>query len=153
MDMAPRVVELLSNYWNSYLDDSDPTEDDPRYVEPPDPLRLKEEKKHVPPGKNEYLLVAGVDERDETFTGSRKTKNYGTSCFAELHTIRGRDRREELIGEVVRICEEHNSRSESDTDLGGWDTLNLSTTVPEEEIFDAYPAEFTFGFSAVSRTI
>ena len=151
-DTAEIMRRLLSEEWN---------EDE---VDKPDIFRLKTEdedgtpKKNVDPQANEYLLFSEVDERNEDYGDpGRHTVNFDYSCFAEFATIHGRDRREEVYKEVRRICRKNNSRRRAEDvlgePLGAWDTLNHNATVPDEDLFDFWVIEWTFGFSAVSRTV
>lgn len=116
------------------------------------PIRLRSERKTNTPGETEYLHFSEVQERNEEWAdGPRNTLNFGAACFAEYATNQSRDRREEVYREVVRICRANRDRLEGLS--GAWDTLDYSASVPnDDEIFGAFPLEFTFTFSAKSRT-
>lgn len=151
-DVATVVLDLLKAEW------------DEENVDPPDTFRLRTEdeqgrpKKNVDPQTDEYLLFSEVDERNEDYGDpGRNTVDFDYACFAEFATIHGRDRREEVYREVRRICRKNNSRYQAEqvlgNDLGGWDTLNYNATVPDEDLFDFWVIEWTFSFSADSRTV
>lgn len=151
-DTAQIMLDLLSEEW------------DEEAVDRPDTFRLRTEdedgnpKKNVSPQADEYLLFSETDERSENYGDpGRNTIDYDYACFAEFATVHGRDRREEVFREVRRICRENNNRYQAEqvlgNDLGEWDTLDYNATVPDEDLFDFWVIEWTFTFSASSRTV
>lgn len=161
VDVAQIVLDLLKSEWNTPDDPENPQPDE---VEQPDIFRLRTEdetgtpKKNVDPQASEYFLFSEVDERNEEYADpGRHTMNFDYACFAEFATIHGRDRRREVYEEARRILRENNSRYRAEqvlgNDLGDWDTLNYNATVPDEDLFDFWVIEWTFSFSATSRTV
>lgn len=127
----------------------------------PETIRLRTEdesgqaSKGVSASVGEYLLVSEVQERSEEWTAGRNCLNFDGSCFIEFATTNGRSRREEVDRELRRIARRNRDRREAAShggDLGQWDTLSISTTVPDEDTFGFWVIEQTWSFSAELRT-
>lgn len=121
----------------------------------PEVVRPDRDEKSVPPGTDEYVLIAETTEHFENWRGPRTTLDHGTQGYIEVSTITSDARRREIKDDMVAIFREARDRSEADAnghDLGNWDTLDYAYTFPDEEIFDVFPAEWTITFRAWSRT-
>lgn len=144
LDLVGVIVDLLSNEWETGS------------VSQPGTIRAKRKRKSVEPGTDEYILVADTAEYLPTWRGGMNSRDHEGAVFAEAKTITSDARRREILNEVDRILVEHRNRrvalDNSGRDLGNWDRLDYSATVRDEEIFDVFPIEFTFNFSAYSRT-
>jgi len=144
LDMVGLVVDLLSNEWDT---DSVPQ---------PGEIRAKRDDKSVAPGTDEYILVAETSEYLPEWRGGMNTRDHSGAVFAEAKTIESDARRREIYNEIDRIFVAHRNRrvalDNSGRDLGNWDRVDVSATFPDEEIFDVFPLELTFSFSARSRT-
>jgi len=144
LDLVGVIVDLLSNEWDTAT------------VSQPDVIRARRDDKSVPPGTDEYILVADTAEYLPTWRGGMNSRDHEGAVFAEAKTTTSDARRREILNEIDRILVAHRNRrvarDNSDRDLGNWDRLDYSATVRDEEIFDVFPIEFTFNFSAYSRT-
>lgn len=121
----------------------------------PEVVRVRRDDKSVPPGTDEYILIADTSEHFENWRGARSTLDHGSAVFAEAKVTSSNARRHELKDDVVQILRNARDRleaSENGLDLGEWDTVDYEYVMPDEEIFQVYPIEFTFTFRAYSRT-
>ena len=121
----------------------------------PDVVRVRRDDKSVPPGTDEYILIADTSEHFENWRGARSTLDHGSAVFAEAKVTSSNARRHELKDDVVQILRDARDRleaQENGLDLGEWDTVDYEYVMPDEEIFQVYPIEFTFTFRAYSRT-
>lgn len=121
----------------------------------PEVVRVRRDDKSVPPGTDEYILIADTSEHFENWRGARTTLDHGSAVFAEAKVTSSNARRHELKDDVVQIMRNARDRleaSENGLDLGEWDTVDYEYVMPDEEIFQVYPVEFTFTFRAYSRT-
>lgn len=120
----------------------------------PEVVRPDRDEKSVEPGTDEYVLIAETTEHFENWRGPRSTLDHGNAAFIEVQTITSDARRREIKDDMVSIFREARSRSEADAnghDLGEWDSLDYAYTMPDEEIFEVFPVEFTITFRAYSR--
>jgi len=121
----------------------------------PDVVRVRRDEKSVPPGTDEYILIADTSEHFENWRGPRTTLDHGSAVFAEAKVTSSNARRHELKDDVVQILRNARDRIEAQDNglnLGEWDTVDYEYSMPDEEIFQVYPIEFTFTFRAYSRT-
>jgi len=121
----------------------------------PDVVRVRRDEKSVPPGTDEYILIADTSEHFENWRGARSTLDHGSAVFAEAKVIDSHARRVELKDDVVGILRDVRDRLEASDNgfsIGEWDTVDYEYVFPDEEIFGVYPIEFTFTFRAYSRT-
>jgi len=150
-DVARLVRDLVDTAWTTGA------------IDQPATLRLKTADdsgtpvRSIDPQTEEYFLFSETATREEEYPDlSREAVNYDYSAFAEFATARGRERREEVYRETRRILRENNRRREAESvlgsSLGNWDTLDFSATVLDEDVFDFHVIEWTFRFSAMSRT-
>jgi hypothetical protein len=144
LNLVGVIVDLLSNEW------------DTANVSQPGVIRARRDEKSVPPGTDEYILVADTAEYLPTWRGGMNTRDHEGAVFAEAKTTESDARRREILSEVDRIMVAHANRRDaldnSGRDLGNWDRLDYNATIRDEEIFDVFPIEFTFTLSAYSRT-
>lgn len=145
-DVPAKIVEILDNEWN------DPT------VSKPGIIRVQRGEKSVEPGTDEYILVASTSELLPEWRAARTTRDHDAAAFAEVMTITSHARRMEIFNEIDRIMRDMRDRREANDNsgrsepIGDWDHLDYNATMPDEEIFDVFPIEYTFSFSAFSRT-
>lgn len=148
MDVARLVRDLIDAEWLPGL-------------EKPETIRLRTEDETGTPSKGvsastgEYILVSETQERNEEWTAGRNVLNFDNACFVEFATTGGRARREEVHHELKRIARRNRDRREAAShggDLGDWDTLDVTTTVPDDETFGFWTLEMTWRFSADLRT-
>jgi hypothetical protein len=121
----------------------------------PDVVRVRRDEKSVPPGTNEYILIADTSEHFENWRGARTTLDHGSAVFAEAKVIDSHARRVELKDDVVQVLRDVRDDTEASANglsIGSWDTVDYEYTFPDEEIFDVFPIQFTFTFRAYSRT-
>lgn len=127
----------------------------------PDTIRLRTEDemgeatKGVSASVGEYILVSETQERSDEWTAGRNCLNFDDACFLEFATNDSRDRREEVFRELMRIARRNRDRREAAShgdNLGEWDSLDVTTTIPDEGTFGFWVIEQTWSFSADLRT-
>lgn len=145
-DVPAKIVEILDNEWNT------------GNVSKPGIIRVRREEKSVSPGTDEYILVASTAELLPEWREARETRDHDAAAFAEVMTTDSHSRRMDIFTEIDNIlvsmrdrrdAKDNTNRSEP---IGEWDHLDYNATMPDEEIFDVFPIEYTFSFSAFSRT-
>jgi hypothetical protein len=144
-DVPAKIVEILDTEW------------DTNNASKPGVIRVRRAEQSVSPGTDEYILVASTQELLPEWRGGRQTRDHSAAAFAEVKTITSHSRRMEIFNEIDRIVVDHRDRrdaeqnSERSEPIGDWDTLDYNATMPDEEIFDVFPIEYTFSFTARSR--
>lgn len=144
-NIVEHIVEALTNEW------------DTANVPQPGTIRANRDSKTVEPGTDEYILVSDTSEHLATWRGARQTRDHNAAAFAEVKTIESHARRMEIYNEIDRILvslrdrRDANQNSDRTDPIGNWDHLDYDATMPDEEIFDVFPIEYTFRFNAFSR--
>lgn len=130
-------------------------------VTKPETIRLRTEDetgeatKGVSASVGEYILVSETQERSEEWACGRNVLNFDAACFVEFATNESRARREEVYRELRRIARRNRDRREAASHgatLGEWDTLDVSTTVTDDETFGFWAFNQTWQFGAELRT-
>lgn len=120
----------------------------------PGVVRPDRDAKSVPPGTDEYVIIADTTEHFENWRGPRNTLDHGGAAFIEAKVIDSHARRLEVKNDIVGILRTVRDRREATDNglsIGDWDHLDYDYTMPDEDIFDVFPLEMTVTFRAYSR--
>lgn len=148
-DVAELTRTLIDDNWGSLAESAGPSK--PAHIE----LLSEDEDGNPRKGVDyteEYILVSETSQRGQEYIdGPRDVVDLNAVAFVEVSTPQSRSRREELWSEMLVLAEYARKRREGTP--GGWDTVDLSASTIDDEVFNWWTFEAQWSYSAEARTL